>query len=144
MGSYFYHEDNPSQLSSPVAGTKIYRNMKKLTFVIATALLMIFLVPPQAIADAEEVKNESIETVTTDAVVETADAEEALAAESEALLARLDEINEMDKTDLTPSERRELRKEVRQIDKALTLNSGGVYLSVGAVIVIILLLILLL
>lgn len=118
--------------------------MKKLTFVIATSLLMIFLVPSQVKAGTEELKNGAIETLTTDAVIETVDAEETLAAESEALLSRLDEINEMDKTDLTPSERRELRKEVRQIDKALALNSGGVYLSVGAVIIIILLLILLL
>lgn len=120
--------------------------MKKLTLFITTALLLMFLVPNVVQAGAEEkpAANAAIETVDTDATIEAVDAEAALEAESEALLARLDEINEMDKTDLTRSEKRELRKEVREIDKTLTLNGGGVYLSVGAIIIVILLLILLL
>ena len=129
--------------------------MKKLTPFIATALLLFFLVPNVVKAGAEEipVTNAAIETVDAEATMETADAEAtietvdaeaALDAESEALLSRLDEINEMDKSDLTRSEKRELRKEVREIDKTLTLNGGGVYLSVGAIIIVILLLILLL
>jgi len=65
-------------------------------------------------------------------------------AEAQALLTRLDEINAMDKAPLSGTEKRKLRKEVRTIKKELTQTSGGVYLSVGAVIIIILLLILLL
>ena len=120
--------------------------MKNLSLFIATALLLIFLVPNEVKAGTEEnpVTNAAIEAVDSDATTETVDAEAALDAESEALLARLDEINEMDKSDLTRSEKRELRKEVREIDKTLTLNGGGVYLSVGAIIIVILLLILLL
>ena len=129
--------------------------MKNLSLFIATALLLIFLVPNEVKAGTEEnpVTNAAIEavdsdatmeTVDSDATMETVDAEAALDAESEALLSRLDEINEMDKSDLTRSEKRELRKEVREIDKTLTLNGGGVYLSVGAIIIVILLLILLL
>jgi len=57
---------------------------------------------------------------------------------------RLNEINDMDKSALTASERRELRKEVRSIKEELAQISGGVYLSIGAIIVILLLLILLL
>lgn len=107
---------------------------------MATALLLIFLVPTQVKAGpgADPVTNADIETVDTD---------EALAAEAEVLIARLEEINEMDKSDLTRAEKRELRNEVRQIEKDLTLNSGnsgGVYLSVGALLIVILLLILLL
>jgi len=64
--------------------------------------------------------------------------------ESEALLARLNEINMLDKSNLTSSEKKELRIETRSIKKALKANNGGVYLSVGAIIIIILLLILLL
>lgn len=57
---------------------------------------------------------------------------------------RLNEINDMDKSALTASERRELRKEVRSIKEELAQISGGVYLSIGAILVILLLLILLL
>ena len=61
------------------------------------------------------------------------------------LIARLDEINTMDKSNLRSSEKRKLRKEVRSIKRELkAVSGGGVYLSVGAIIIIILLLILLL
>ena len=111
--------------------------MKKLTFYWSTALLLIFLILSQ-------VKAAPGDDPVTNAAIETVDADAALAAESEALLVRLAEINEMDKSDLTRAEKRDLRQEVRQIDKAMTLNGGGVYLSVGALIIVILLLILLL
>ena len=61
-----------------------------------------------------------------------------------ALLVRLDQINAMDKTGLTSSEKKDLRNEVRSIKKELKTMNDGVYLSVGAIIIIILLLILLL
>lgn len=120
--------------------------MKKLVFYIAAALLMIFLVPNQVKADTEDdqVTNVAIETVDTDEAIEMIDADAALHAESEVLLARLEEINEMDMENLTRSEKKELRKEVREIDKTLTLNNGGVYLSVGGLILLVVLLILLL
>ena len=123
--------------------------MKKIAFYITTALLTIFLVPTQAIAGSEDGQVTDALTETADAAIETAepsikmlDADEALNAESEALIDRLEEINEMDKSDLTRSEKRELRNEVREIDKAL--SGGGVYLSVGALILVIVLLVLLL
>lgn len=111
--------------------------MKKLAFYMATAMLLIFLIPTQ-------VKASPGDDPVTAVAIETVDTDAALAAESEALLARLEEINEMDKSDLTKAEKRDLRKEVRQIDKTLTLNGGGVYLSVGALILVIVLLIILL
>lgn len=104
---------------------------------MATAVLLVFLIPNQVKAGPGD------DPVTT-ASIETVDTDEAISAETEVLLARLEEINEMDKSNLTPSEKRELRKEVRQIDKALALDGGGVYLSVGALILVLLLLILLL
>ena len=60
------------------------------------------------------------------------------------LLTRLEEINTTDKSGMSASEKRHMRKEVRAIKKELKELGGGVYLSVGAVIIIILLLILLL
>jgi hypothetical protein len=60
------------------------------------------------------------------------------------LTNRLEEIKTMDKTHLSAGERKALRKEVREIKKELAAMGGGVYLSVGAILLIALLLILLL
>ena len=67
-------------------------------------------------------------------------------AESSAntLVLRLDEINSIDKSSLSRTEKKELRGEVKSIEEQLRENSGGIYLSVGAIIIIILLLIILL
>jgi hypothetical protein len=56
--------------------------------------------------------------------------------------ARLIEIRDMDKTNLTKVEKKDLRKEVKSLKKEA--RSRGIYLSIGAVIIIVLLLILLL
>jgi hypothetical protein len=64
-------------------------------------------------------------------------------SEANRLTNRLTEIQAMDKKILTAREKRTLRKEVRSIQKVQS-SSGGVYLSVGAIIIIVLLLILLL
>ena len=60
------------------------------------------------------------------------------------LINRLKEIKEMDKSMLTSSEKKALRKELRAMKKEAKKETKGVYLSVGAIIIIILLLILLL
>jgi hypothetical protein len=65
-------------------------------------------------------------------------------AESKVLLSRLDEIKAMDKSTLNSKEKKALRKEVRTLKTNLAAINGGVYLSVGAIIIIVLLLILLL
>lgn len=63
--------------------------------------------------------------------------------EVQQMLRRLEEIKAMDVKSLPRSERRALRKEVKEIDQKLQ-QSGYVYISVGALIIIVLLLILLL
>lgn len=61
------------------------------------------------------------------------------------LINRIAEIKSMDKSGMSFREKRALRKELRSIKKGLRVNSsGGIYLSVGALLVVILLLILLL
>jgi hypothetical protein len=65
------------------------------------------------------------------------------ALEAQKLINRLEEIKAMDKSSMTRSEKKDLKKEVKAIQKRLD-SSGGVYLSVGAVILIIVLLIILL
>jgi len=61
------------------------------------------------------------------------------------LMNRIDEIRSMDKSTLSQSEKKNLNKEARSIKKDLKrIENGGIYLSVGAIIIIILLLILIL
>jgi len=60
------------------------------------------------------------------------------------LVERLEEIKAMDKSTMSRAERKALKKEVKSIKKEMKVMSGGVYLSVGAIIIIILLLILIL
>ena len=60
------------------------------------------------------------------------------------LMQRLEQIKAMDKSDMTRLEKKAIRKEVVEIKKEMKVVSGGVYLSVGAIIIVILLLILLL
>jgi uncharacterized membrane protein YraQ (UPF0718 family) len=58
------------------------------------------------------------------------------------LTNRLIQIRDMDKSTLTTSEKKELRKEVKEIKKEK--RRTGIYLSIGAVVIIVLLLIILL
>lgn len=60
------------------------------------------------------------------------------------MLLRLEEIKAMDKSNLTHTEKKALRQEVKTIKHELTVNGGGVYISVGALLLIILLLVILL
>ena len=69
---------------------------------------------------------------------------EAEAARASVLTQRLEEIKSMDRSDMTRTEKRALRKEVKSIKKELATSGGGVYLSVGAIILIVVLLIILL
>ena len=65
-------------------------------------------------------------------------------AEVKALELRINEINTMDKSKLSTSEKKNLHKEVREINKkAKSYNHDGVvYISGGAILIIILILIL--
>ena len=106
--------------------------MKKLTlFLMATCLLFVVPVIPLE-ADTESASTSKSSTMDIES------------AETEELLLRIDEINEMDKSELISSEKRELRKEVRSINKELKQRQPGIYMSVGAAIIILLLLVLLL
>lgn len=62
----------------------------------------------------------------------------------ERLVNRVEEIRSMDKSNLTREEKRALRKELKEMKEQARVLQQGVYLSVGAIIIIILLLILIL
>ena len=73
----------------------------------------------------------------------TTPAPKEIPAEIKVMLNRLEEIKEMDKTDMNRAEKKELRKEVRAIKSEIRSSGNGIYISVGAVIIILLLIILL-
>lgn len=102
--------------------------MKKITVGIMAAILSFTFIP--ADTQAAGTKTE-IAATSSDA------------ARAQALLNRLDEIKALSKTNLSPAEKKELRKEVRSIREQLKDISGGVYISAGALIVILILLIIL-
>ncbi len=64
--------------------------------------------------------------------------------EMQVMMNRLEEIKSLDKSEMSRAEKKELRKEVRAIKAEARSSSNGVYLSVGAIIIIVLLLIILL
>jgi predicted Mrr-cat superfamily restriction endonuclease len=117
--------------------------MKKLTLVFLTAS-MLFLFTPGHLKAAK--KTNSIPATTTmNTTVKS--------AETEARIARFNEIKAMDNSTLSSSEKKELRAETRSIKKEMKANGeityvegghGGLYVSVGAVIVIVVLLVILL
>lgn len=106
------------------------KEMKRNTLYLMTALLLSFT--PIALQAAPLVTEEP-----TSLTLENE-------AKANTLILRLEEIKAMDKSSMTSKEKKALRKEVRSTKAALSEMNGGVYLSVGAIIIIILLLILLL
>ncbi len=104
--------------------------MKKLSIYVVTAFFLVSFAPFQLSATSKPDPITAIPNRSVQSDRETV------------LLARLDEINAMDKSNMGRFEKKELRKETRSIKNQL--NNGGVYLSVGAIIIIVLLLILLL
>ncbi|TVQ07217.1 MAG: hypothetical protein EA361_18655 [Bacteroidetes bacterium] len=131
--------------------------MKKLTLWFAIAALLFALYPAQLnaesyihassanaemgmIASAEPGK--ALLAVPDAELAMVSSAETAQTAYAYALEERLNQINDMDMSAMSSSEKNELRKEVRAIEKQQ--RGGGIYISVGAAILIVLLLILLL
>ncbi len=105
--------------------------MKKLTLSLVTAILMSIVIPVHA---AELAKP-------TTAIGSTHQGE---SAEIKALIARVDEIRAMDKSLLSSSERKALRKEMRMMKRTVNHTHGStVYVSGGLILLIVLLIILL-
>lgn len=60
------------------------------------------------------------------------------------LTRRVEEIRDMDKSELTAKEKKELRKELREIRENVKRDGGYIYIGAGTLLVVILLVILLL
>src|SRR6476646_6770830 len=98
--------------------------MKKITFSLMIMILSLIAVPNMSLAHSKDPIAGKVTTEVPD--------------EIQAKYDRLEEIKNMDKSELTRSEKKELRKEVRAIKSELRTTSNGVYLSIGAIIIIIL------
>ncbi|MEP6792775.1 MAG: hypothetical protein ABJB16_00495 [Saprospiraceae bacterium] len=103
--------------------------MKKITLSLMTALCLLTILPTQARA-AVNPENSTIAVPAN--------------TEATALINRLYEIKAMDVSNMKGAEKKQLRKEVKSIKSQLKTLNGGVYLSVGAIIIILLIIILLL
>ena len=101
--------------------------MKK---IVLNVTLVAFLVLSSSVVSASEKKPITVNTPTSE-----------VPAEVRSLMNRLEEIRDMDKTNLESSEKKELRREVREIKREL--RGKGIYLSTGAIIIIVLLILLL-
>jgi len=109
--------------------------MKKKIYLIAATLMLTFAAfTSQAATTPNTFNKEAIANMTP----------EQKQARIEEIKARVAEIKAMDKSQLTREERKELRSELKSDKREAQAMSGGIYLSVGAIIIIILLLILLL
>jgi len=106
--------------------------MKKIVIGVLATFLSLTFIPAQLSASALEEPSSVV------------DPKPAESAEAKALEVRLSELNAKDKSDLTAAEKKSMRKEVKSINHKLREIGGGVYLSVGAVILICILLIVLL
>ncbi|HEY5371361.1 MAG TPA: hypothetical protein VIJ75_20455 [Hanamia sp.] len=104
--------------------------MKKITLVLMTACLSLTFIPMTSFAG--NANNPGIVNTTASG-----------SANSNALVVRINEIKNMDRSNMSSSEKKALRKELHTM-KRESRSNGGIYLSVGAIIIIVLLLILLL
>ena len=102
--------------------------MKKKQFLIATALIFVFSFS-SLIAKEKNTKPSLTESQK---------------SRTEVITKRIDVIKSIDKAQLNREERKNLRNELIEMKKELKATNGGVYLSVGAIIIILLILILLL
>lgn len=104
--------------------------MKKLAYYLSVLMLFVSLSPAVMAKDGEPEPNK-----------------EQLSPEDQKRLDQLDsrflEIKAMDFKSMEKNERRDVRKELREINKESKELGGGVYISTGAIIIIILLILIL-
>lgn len=105
--------------------------MKKSNLYLVMMLLSLSVMPGTIIAAEKNATEIAVNT-------------KEMPTEVKTMLNRLEEIKTMDKSSMTSAEKKELRVEVKTIKAELRSTNNGVYLSVGAILIIILLLIILL
>ncbi len=112
--------------------------MKKKIYLLATTMLLCLA------AFNSNAATLATNNATTNAAVANMSADQKQ-ARMEEIKARVMEIKAMDKSQLSKEDRKELRTELKGLKKeSRAMGGGGIYLSVGAIIIIILVLILIL
>jgi len=111
--------------------------MNHLTFYVIIAILLLALY-------SQPIKAQSNDPITTTSTLLASLPLESLESDNKVteLQLRLTEISILDKSNMTALEKKKLRHEERSIKRELKQNSGGLYISGGALIIIIVLLIL--
>ncbi len=111
--------------------------MKKILLFTIVGALMISFSTLQA-ADPVKVKKDKKESVKVNKEQKLSE------TEIQVLVTRIEEINNMDKSTLTAREKRDLRKEVRDIKDKVNKNAEGIYIGGGVLLVVIIVLLVLL
>jgi len=105
--------------------------MKRLIY--SLALVLMFSISANTVMASDRIEKAKVEMSAEQRV------------QFERITNRVEEIRNMDKSHLSRAEKKELRKELKEMkNQARAIGGGGVYLSVGAIIIIILVLILIL
>jgi peptidoglycan hydrolase CwlO-like protein len=110
--------------------------MKKMTMMAYLMILSLGFSTAFALETDKKTKTDE----TTPAKTENKMSEEELTR----LTKRVEEIRDMDKSDMTAKEKKELRKEVKGIKENVKRDGGYIYIGAGTLLVVILLVILLL
>ena len=105
--------------------------MKKITLVLMTACLSLAFIPMASFAG--NVDNTGLVNTTTPP-----------SANTNAIVLRINEIKNMDRSNMSSSEKKALRKELRAIKRDNRRPHSGVYLTIVVLLIVIVLLILLL
>ena len=112
--------------------------MKKKFYLLATTMLLCLAAFNSKAATVTDNNNAATKEAAANMTPEQKE------ARLEEINTRVQEIKAMDKSQLTREDRRELRAELKSMKKESRAMGGGIYLSVGAIIIIILVLILIL
>jgi len=108
--------------------------MKKKIYLLSTVLMLTF--------SASNLKAATVVAEPAAKEITLTDAQKEV--KLQAIKERVEEIKAMDKSQLTKTERQELKTELKTMKTQARALGGGIYLSVGAIIIIILVLILIL
>ncbi|MGI4751374.1 MAG: hypothetical protein ACRYFB_12140 [Janthinobacterium lividum] len=108
--------------------------MKKKIYLLSTALMLTF--------SASNLRAATIVSEPVAKEITLTDAQKEV--KLQAIKDRVEEIKAMDKSQLSKEERQELKTELKTMKTQAHAIGGGIYLSVGAIIIIILVLILIL
>lgn len=108
--------------------------MKKKLYLLSAALMLLF--------SASHLKAAAV--ITEPVAKEITLTEAQKEAKLQSIKTRVDEIKAMDKSQLSKEQKQELKSELKSMKAQARGLGGGIYLSVGAIIIIILLLILIL